>query len=248
MTKKAKKKKARKKSAPKPPSLSTKTGFRKIARVARPDPERVARLDATLAREYAWAKCALTHDDPFQLLIATILSAQTTDEVVNSVTPELFARYPDAAALANAQQGAVERIVHRTGFFRNKAKNIIGAARAVHEDFGGELPRDIATFVQIPGAARKTANVVLGTAFGIAEGVVVDTHVMRITRLWGFHRLDEPVKIERVLKELLPRKRWIDFSHQLIWHGRKICNARTPQCNECPMLPDCPEGQARAGL
>ncbi|MDF1561483.1 MAG: endonuclease III [Deltaproteobacteria bacterium] len=232
-------------AARKKPPLSTKAGFKQIAGVKRPDPDRVAAIDALLHEHYGWAECALHHETPFQLLIATILSAQCTDEVVNRVTPELFAAYPDAEALAQADTPDVERLVHSTGFYRNKAKNIIGAARMIHEELGGELPRELDAFVKIPGAARKTANVVLGTAFGLAQGVVVDTHVARLTRHWGFHDLKDAVKIEQVLMELLPRERWIAFSHEVIWHGRRVCDARKPKCEGCDFLPHCPEGRRR---
>ncbi|RMG16198.1 MAG: endonuclease III [Deltaproteobacteria bacterium] len=223
--------------------LSKKTHYRRFAGRPKPDPARVQAILKLLDEHYPNATCALRYETPFQLLIATILSAQTTDEVVNKVTPQLFARYPDAEHLARARQEDVEKIIRSTGFYRNKAKNIIAAAKMIHEEFGDELPRDIDTFVKIPGAARKTANVVLGTAFGIASGVVVDTHVARVTRRWHFHDLKDPVKIEKVLMVLLPRDRWISFSHQVIWHGRRLCMAKKPKCDVCPFLPHCPEGQ-----
>jgi len=204
------------------PRLSTKAGFRAFAGVARPAPERVGAIDALLHEHYGWARCALTYQTPFQLLVATILSAQCTDEVVNRVTPALFERYPDAEALATAELPEVEAMVRPTGFYRNKAKNIVAAARKIVDEFDGELPREIDAFVTLPGAARKTANVVLGTAFGLAQGVVVDTHVARITRRWAFHDLTDAKKIERVLMELLPQERWIAFSHEVIWHGRRL--------------------------
>lgn len=223
-------------------ALHTKRGFRAFAGVARPEPERVAAIDALLHEHYGWAECALTHRSPFQLLIATVLSAQCTDEVVNRVTPALFERWPDAEALAGAPLEAVEEVVRPTGFYRNKAKNIVGAARALVADTGGEVPREMEALTRLPGVARKTANVVLGTAFGIAAGVVVDTHVARITRRWAFHDLKDAKKIEQVLMALLPRERWIAFSHETIWHGRRLCDARKPRCSECPFLPHCPSG------
>ena len=229
------------------PDLSKKTHYRKATKMPRPDPARVEALLALLEARYGPADCALDHESPFQLLIATILSAQCTDERVNKVTPALFARFPDAEALAAADQGEVEALVHSTGFYRNKARNIIGAGRMIHHELGGELPRDIDSFVRIPGAARKTANVVLGTAFGLPAGVVVDTHVARVTRRWGFHKLSDAVQIERALISLLPRERWIAFSHQVIWHGRGPCTARSPKCEGCAFLPHCPEGQRLTG-
>lgn len=227
------------------PDPTTASGYRRLAGVPRPAPERVQALLALLREHYGEVTTALDWETPFQLLVATILSAQATDEVVNQVTPELFARYPDPAALARADQGAVEKLVHRTGFFRNKAKNVIAAARMIHEELGDALPRDIETFVTIPGAARKTANVVLGTAFGLPTGVVVDTHVARVTRRWGFHDLKDAVKIERLLMALVPREQWIDFAHRTIWHGRRVCLAKAPRCDDCPLLEHCPEGRLR---
>ncbi len=237
---------ARKKTGGRRPAdLTTATGYRRFAGVPRPEPKRVAAILELLEDHYD-AVCALDHRTPFQLLIATILSAQCTDEMVNKVTPALFARYPDAPALAKAAQADVEALVRPTGFYRNKAKNIIGAARRVVE-LGGELPREMDTFLTIPGAARKTANVVMGTAFGLTTGVVVDTHVMRLTRRWGFHTLKDAVKVEKVLQAILPREKWVGFSHRTIWHGRTLCKAKAPLCDECPILPYCPEGQALMG-
>ena len=166
--------------------------------------------------------------------------------MVNRVTPALFERYPDAAALAKAKQADVEALVRPTGFYRNKAKNIIGAARRV-EALGGELPRDMDTFLTIPGAARKTANVVMGTAFGLTTGVVVDTHVMRLTRRWGFHALKDAVKVEKVLQAILPRETWVGFSHRTIWHGRTLCKAKAPQCDACPNPALLPRGAGADG-
>ena len=185
------------------------------------------------------AKCALSHDNPFQLLVATILSAQCTDERVNVVTPVLFAKYPDAESLAIAKQRDIEKIIHSTGFFRAKAKNILGASRAIVRNHAGRVPESMDSLVALPGIGRKTANVVLGSAFGHAEGVVVDTHVGRLSRRLGLTRQQDAVKVERDLMSLLPRSEWIEFSHRLIWHGRRICMARKPLCDSCPIRDDC---------
>jgi len=193
-----------------------------------------------LAETYADAECALKHDNPFQLLAATILSAQCTDERVNMVTPALFAKYPTPAALAASKQADVEKIIQSTGFFRAKATNLRGMAQALVDQFDGELPRTLDEMVSLPGVGRKTANVVLGTAFGLPTGVVVDTHVKRLTRLLGLTKNLDPVKIEHDLAALLPKSEWINFSHRLIHHGRRICNARKPNCVECPLLKLCP--------
>ena len=206
--------------------------------------QRALKIARQLAKTYADAECALNHSSPFQLLAATILSAQCTDERVNMVTPALFAKYPTPAALAAAKQADVEKIVQSTGFFRAKATNLRGMAQALVEQFGGELPRTLEEMVTLPGVGRKTANVVLGTAFGLPTGVVVDTHVKRLTRLLGLTKNLDPVKIEHDLAALLPKSEWINFSHRLIHHGRRICNARKPNCPECPLLKLCP----RVGL
>lgn len=207
-------------------------------------PAHVRKIAKALARGYPDAVCALHHDDPFQLLVATILSAQCTDQRVNAVTPELFRRYPDAAALAASRQADVEKIIRPLGFFRAKATSLRGMARGLVERFGGEMPRTLDELVSLPGVGRKTANVLLGTAFGIASGVVVDTHVTRITRLLGLTRHTQPEKIEQDLMRLLPRVEWVNFSHRLIHHGRRICIARRPKCPECVLLKLC----ARVGL
>jgi endonuclease-3 len=206
--------------------------------------QRVLKIARQLAKTYADAECALHHDSPFQLLAATILSAQCTDERVNMVTPALFGKYPTPAALAASNQADVEKIIQSTGFFRAKATNLRGMAQALVEQFGGELPRTLDEMVSLPGVGRKTANVVLGTAFGLPTGVVVDTHVKRLTRLLGLTKNLNPEKIERDLAALLPKSEWINFSHRLIHHGRRICNARKPNCSECPLLKLCP----RVGL
>jgi endonuclease III len=181
--------------------------------------------------------------DPFQLGVATILSAQTTDVRVNMVTPELFLRYPDARALAAARQEDVEEIIRTTGFFRNKATNVIGFARAVVAEHGGKVPRTMAELHALPGVGRKTANVILGNAFGVDEGVVVDTHVKRLSSLLGFTRERTPEKIEENLMEIFPRKRWTLLSHLLIWHGRRVCDARKPRCEACVVARLCPSSR-----
>jgi endonuclease-3 len=193
-----------------------------------------------LKKHYAAAECALVHDSPFQLLIATILSAQCTDERVNIVTKELFAKYPTAHDLARLPTDKLEKLIQSTGFFRNKAKNIKACCQDLVEKHDGKVPQDLEQLTALAGVGRKTANVVLGTAFGIPSGVVVDTHVQRLTHRLGLTEESDPVKIERELMEILPKKEWINFSHRLIWHGRQICKARKPLCDECPMNRFCP--------
>ncbi len=205
--------------------------------------ERVAKLLDILRDEWGHAVCELDHENAYQLLVATILSAQSTDKRVNMVTPELFRRYPKPAALAVADPAEVEQLVHSTGFFRNKTKSIIGMAQRVVADHGGEIPHTMDALVALPGVARKTANVVLGTAFGIASGIAVDTHVKRVTGLLGLTHHTDPTKIERDLMAAVPQDRWTDFSHQIIWHGRRICHARRPDCGQCPLAPVCPSAE-----
>ena len=200
---------------------------------------RLATILDALEKRYPEATCALRHGDAWQLLVATILSAQCTDERVNKVTPALFDKYPAMGDFASANLEELARDIHSTGFFNNKAKSIIGAARKILGEFGGEIPRDIEQLLTVPGCARKTANVVLGTAFGIPSGVVVDTHVARISARLDLTREDNPVKIERDLMEILPQDRWIRFSHELILFGREICKARGPRCFECPIETVC---------
>ena len=197
-----------------------------------------------LRRAYPDANCALEHRTPFQLLVATILSAQCTDVRVNIVTKELFARYPDAESLAAAPRPTLERLVHSTGFFRNKAKNLKGTARQLVAEHGGRVPDTMEALLALPGVARKTANVVLGNAYGKNEGVVVDTHVGRLSRRLGLTTHDDPVKVERDLMALVPRADWTWVAHALILHGRAICGARGPRCGECPLAPDCPSAAA----
>jgi endonuclease-3 len=189
---------------------------------------------------YPAADCALVRDNAFQLLCATILSAQCTDERVNMVTPGLFARFPSPAAMAKASPAVLEGIIRSTGFFRNKAKNLIGAARLLDEKWNGTVPPSMDHLLELPGVARKTANVVLGTAFGIADGVVVDTHVTRLSQRLALTGQSTAERIERDLMEILPRQRWILFSHQIIWHGRRVCRARNPDCDACSLVPYCP--------
>lgn len=197
--------------------------------------ERLRQILQILQELYPQPKCALHHENPFQLLVATILSAQCTDERVNMVTPTLFHAYPSVKAMAAANVEDVARIIRSTGFFNNKAKNIVGAAQTILDRFGGEVPQTMEELLTIPGAARKTANVVAGSGFGIPTGVVVDTHVQRIARRLGLTEETNPVKIEQDLMRVLPQDKWIDFSHQIILHGRAICTARKPKCRECPL-------------
>ena len=203
--------------------------------------ERTAQIVTLLAREYADVECALVHDSPFELLIATILSAQCTDERVNIVTKDLFAKFSTPAALAAVPMKQLEKLIQSTGFFRNKAKNIHGCCEKLVAEHGGEVPRTMEALVQLPGVGRKTANVVLGTAFGIASGVVVDTHVTRLSQRLGLTEHEDAVKIERDLTPVVPREEWIDFSHRLIWHGRRICKARRPLCGSCVLETVCPK-------
>jgi endonuclease-3 len=204
---------------------------------------RAAEIYDLLSEEYPEAHCELDFGTPFQLAVATILSAQTTDERVNMVTPALFDRYPDAEALAAARQEDVEEIIRSTGFFRNKAKNIIGFARGLMEEHDGEVPRSMKELHVLPGVGRKTANVILGNAFGIDEGVVVDTHVKRLSTLLRFTREKTPEKIEKDLMDLFPRERWTMLSHLLIWHGRRVCEARNPRCEACVVSHLCPSSR-----
>lgn len=209
-----------------------------------PDTERLAqarRVVRALVKLYPEPECALVHRNPYELLVATILSAQCTDARVNLVTPALFARYPDAAALALAQQNELEAIVHPTGFFRAKAKNLIGMAGGLIADHGGEVPADLDALIALPGVGRKTAHVILGVAFKKAEGIVVDTHVKRLSYRLGLTEEVEPVPIEYDLVTLIPRKHWIDFSHRLIDHGRAVCRAISPRCSECTLAKICPK-------
>ncbi|MBI5522829.1 MAG: endonuclease III [Desulfarculus sp.] len=208
-----------------------------------PAPTRVRAVLGLLDRLYPQAKCTLDHQDPWQLLVATILSAQCTDERVNQVTPGLFARLPGPEAMAKAEPEELMELIRSTGFFRNKAKSLQGAARALVERHGGIVPGNLDDLVKLPGVGRKTANVVLGDAFGI-PGITVDTHVGRVAKRLGFTTQDDPVKVEFDLMALVPPKRWTLFSHQVILHGRRVCQAKKPRCPECLLLPHCPHGQA----
>lgn len=202
--------------------------------------ERAALLIGILRRTYPDAHCELDYRTPFQLLIATILSAQCTDVRVNLTTPALFHAYPDAAALAAAPRDRVEELIRPTGFYRNKAKSIQECCRLLVERHGGKVPRTMEELRSLPGVGRKTANVVLGNAFGINEGVVVDTHVGRLSRRLGLVREMDPVKVERALARLVPRETWTQFAHWLIWHGRRRCMARKPDCAHCELEALCP--------
>jgi endonuclease-3 len=196
-------------------------------------PERIAAILKALDEAYPDAVCALTHRTPWELLVATILSAQCTDVRVNMVTPELFKRFPTPAAMAKAKLPELENLIRTTGFFRNKAKSIQGAAKKITEEFRGKVPETLAELITVPGAARKTANVVLGVSFGKAEGVVVDTHVFRISHRLDLAKGDTAQKVEQELMQVLPQDRWISFSHQVIHHGRQVCIARSPKCDKC---------------
>jgi len=215
-----------------PASGSAKSGAADVA----PRAKKIARA---LAKSYADAECALHHDNAFELLAATILSAQCTDERVNSVTPKLFKTYPGPKELAEATQEDVETIIKSLGFFRAKATSLRGMARKLVDEFQGKIPQSLAELITLPGVGRKTANVVLGTAFGMPTGVVVDTHVRRITNLLGLTESSNPERIEQDLIALLPESEWINFSHRLIHHGRRICIARRPKCVDCPLLKLC---------
>lgn len=206
--------------------------------------KRARAIARALAKAYPDAECALHHETPYQLLAATILSAQCTDERVNKVTPDLFRYYPTPADLAAAKPGDVERIIQSCGFFRAKAKSLLGMAQGLVQHHDGKVPQELDAMIGLPGVGRKTANVVLGTAFGLPTGVVVDTHVRRITGRLGLTASSNPEVIERDLMSLLPSKEWIMYSHRMIWHGRRICTARKPKCEECPLLQHCP----RVGL
>ena len=209
-------------------------------RAAAPDPVRVAAILEQLREHYPDARCALDFRTPLQLLIATILSAQCTDERVNKVTPSLFARYPDAAAFARSDPAELEKAIHSTGFFRNKARAIREASADIVAKHGGEVPRTLDELVALRGVGRKTANVVLGNAYGVNAGIVVDTHVGRLSLRLGLTAETDPVKVEHALMPLVPQESWTLFAHWLILHGRAICHARKPLCSQCPLLPHCP--------
>ncbi len=206
----------------------------------KPDPKRVGRILAGLAETYPDAECALDFNNPYELLIATILSAQCTDKRVNRVTPALFAAFPDPAAMATAPMERVIELIRSTGFFNNKAKNIIAACQAIVAEHGGTVPDRLEALVKLPGVGRKTANVVLGNAFGV-PGITVDTHLGRVSRRLGLTEQTDPVKVEFELMKVIPKPDWTRFSHRIIHHGRALCAARKPKCDACPLAPDCPE-------
>jgi endonuclease-3 len=227
-TKARKGKKLAKKAKPGKPAV------KKIAVVAAgTDPKRVAAILAKLDEAYPNATCELNYQNAFQLVIATILSAQCTDVRVNQVTETLFEKYPTPEAFAYATPSELEKEIRPTGFFRNKTKSVMGASKAIVEQFGGQVPRTMEEMLTLPGVARKTANVVLGTAYGIASGIVVDTHVQRLSNRLDLTRNEDPKKIEQDLMAIIPKEKWIQFSHQLIWHGRRVCFARKPHCAVC---------------
>jgi endonuclease-3 len=238
---KTKKREGAKKSAP------AKTKRAKSSKVSRAStkrppgkhPKRIAAILAKLEEAYPEAICELKHENAFQLLISTILSAQCTDVRVNEVTQTLYKKYPTAEAFAYANPSELQQEIRPTGFFRNKTKSIMGASKAIVETFGGHVPRTMEEILTLPGVARKTANVVLGTAFGIASGVVVDTHVIRLSRRLDLTRHEEPKKIEEDLMRVIAKEKWILFSHQMIWHGRRVCNARKPRCADCNLESIC---------
>jgi endonuclease III len=216
----------------------------KAAKVARTvgagsDPQRVAAILAKLDEAYPDATCELKHENAFQLLVSTILSAQCTDVRVNQVTQTLYKKYPNAEAFAHANPRELEQEIRPTGFFRNKTKSVMGASKGILENFGGQVPRTMDEILTLPGVARKTANVVLGTAYGIASGVVVDTHVIRLSRRLDLTKHEDPKQIEQDLMRVVPREKWIKFSHQLIWHGRRVCVARKPRCLDCNLESIC---------
>lgn len=229
-------------STPRKPPAATKSASRAAARARRrapPAAERLPGILAGLAQAYPEAHCALHHADAWQLLVATILSAQCTDARVNLVTPELFAKVPDAAAMARLTPAAVEPLIRSTGFYHNKAKSLVGAARKIVADFGGRVPDRMEDLLTLPGVARKTANVVLGVWFHQAVGVVVDTHVRRVSQRLELTREEDPNRIEADLMRMLPQKDWIVFSHRVIAHGREVCRARAPLCAQCPIEKYC---------
>lgn len=205
--------------------------------------KRIGPILELLHTEYPDAECALDHKNAFELLVATILSAQCTDERVNKVTPALFARFPTPHAMAEADRGELEELVRSTGFYRNKAKNIQGAAQRIVAAYEGEVPQEMQELLTLPGVARKTANVVLGVVYGIADGVVVDTHVKRLSTRLKLTKESTPEKIERDLMKITPRDEWINLSHLLIFHGRQVCDARKPRCTDCTLLELCPSAQ-----
>jgi endonuclease-3 len=228
------KKAASKKGAAKPTAKApAKSGSPRGGKPDPTNPKRVAAILQKLDEAYPDATCELKHANPFQLLISTILSAQCTDVRVNQVTESLYKKYPNPQSFAYGNPSELEQEIRPTGFFRNKTKSVMGASRAVVEKFGGEVPRTMEEILTLPGVARKTGNVVLGTAYGIASGLVVDTHVLRLANRLELTKNQEPKKIEQDLMKVIPQNKWIQFSHQLIWHGRRVCVARKPKCSIC---------------
>jgi len=197
--------------------------------------DRITEILKRLDQLYPDVTCALTHKDPWELLVATILSAQSTDVRVNMVTPEIFRKYPTVQDFAKLEPEQLEPDIRSTGFFRNKSKSVVGAAKRIVSEFGGKIPENMDELLTLPGVARKTANVILGTWFGKAEGLVVDTHVHRISRRLELTKNDDPKSIEQDLMRIIPRDKWILFAHQIIWHGRRLCSARSPKCADCPL-------------
>jgi endonuclease-3 len=240
-TKKIKKKKKTEANEPKAarPGQAAKSAAATRKTASGTDPKRVAAILAKLDEAYPAAICELKHNNVFQLLISTILSAQCTDVRVNQVAETLYKKYPTPEAFAYANPTELQQEIRPTGFFRNKTKSIMGASKAIIEKFDGQVPRTMEEMLTLPGAARKTANVVLGTAFGITSGIVVDTHVIRISNRLDLTRNDDPKKIEQDLMKVIPKEKWIVFSHQVIWHGRRVCHARKPKCVECNLRKIC---------
>jgi endonuclease-3 len=238
-TKKQNKAECKKPRATRPGRATKRVTTAKTTAAAGTEPKRVAAILARLDEAYPAATCELKHESPFQLLISTILSAQCTDVRVNQVAQTLYKKYPTPEAFAYANPSELEQEIRPTGFFRNKTKSIMGASKAIIEKFGGQVPRTMEEMLTLPGAARKTANVVLGTAFGITSGIVVDTHVIRISNRLDLSRNQDPKKIEQDLMKVIPREKWIQFSHQIIWHGRRVCHARKPKCIECNLEKIC---------
>jgi endonuclease-3 len=216
---------------------STRTTARSAANVT---PAQVGKIAGLLGEKWPDAHTELDHRNAYELLVATILSAQSTDKLINTVTPKLFAKYPNAAALAKADPAVLEEEIHSTGFFRMKAKHLLGMARAVVDKHGGEIPETMDELTALPGVARKTANVVLGSALGKNEGIVVDTHVARVSQRLGLTSETDPVKIEQDLMQRIPRDQWTVFAHRLIWHGRRVCTAKNPDHEHCLLAPVCP--------
>ena len=220
--------------------MATSKFFKKFSAIEK---RRQARILQKLRELYADAECALRYNDPFELLVATILSAQSTDKTVNQITPALFKKYPTPAAMADANIAELEELIRPSGFFHNKTKNLKACAVALMREHHGKVPRTMEELTKLPGVGRKTANVVLGNAFGINAGVVVDTHIQRLSQRLGFTKEKFPEKIERVLMAIVPQEEGTIFAHRLIQHGRQICQARKPKCGECPLAPDCPSRQ-----